>query len=168
VTATQSGDCYDCAQIGRKSPAERVVKGTPCCDFYYRQRMGVPMLANQRYPLPAQQAAETTATSASVKEELPVTKKLCKCGCGGEMPPGSSWSYLRGHKPKTGAPAIAAAKALVADAQAGFAGRPAAKGEASVRGTGGHFTIKLSEGGLDAVWNSLSAERKAELLGHLV
>jgi hypothetical protein len=31
----------------------------------------------------------------------------------------------------------------------------------------GHFAVKLTPEGLDAVWNALPAEKKAELLGNL-
>ena len=129
--------------------------------------MGIPLLANQRYPPQQPAATEPAAAAPAAKEEESnsVTKKLCKCGCGTELPANYSWAYIRGHKPKPGS---AAAKELVSDAQSNFAGKPSAKGEARVRSAGGHFTIKLSLAGLDAVWNSLSAERKAELLGHLV
>jgi hypothetical protein len=43
---------------------------------------------------------------------------------------------------------------------------PASK-RAAKASRNGHFAVKLTPGGLDAVWNALPAEKKAELLGNL-
>src|SRR5271155_2282073 len=53
--------------------------------------------------------------------------------------------------------------------------RPAGGGDTSSKSasaakrasSNGHFDVKLSAEGMDAVWSNLPAEKKAELLGHL-
>lgn len=43
-----------------------------------------------------------------------MSTRVCKCGCGTEMPSSNKWEYMRGHKPKTskrlGGPSNALAK----------------------------------------------------------
>lgn len=46
-------------------------------------------------------------------------------------------------------------------------GKRVAKAKHTAAGSNVHFAVKLSAEGLDAVWNALPAEKKAELLGNL-
>lgn len=151
MSETGSGGCYDCAQIDRNSPAERIVKGVKCCDFHYRQRMGLPMLEKQRYPTlpppvapahpipPPDPAPEQPVAQAKVriKEGIPMEQK-CHCG------------RTKGHT-----------------------GRHKGSTLTSLEKTprlalNGQFTVNFkSAAALDAVWNSLPPQRKAQLLAYL-
>jgi hypothetical protein len=48
-------------------------------------------------------------------KEKPVAGKLCKCGCGRTLAPGSPWEYIRGHKPKIGQPPVTAIEKKIED-----------------------------------------------------
>lgn len=162
--------CYDCEQIGRKSTAERVVKGVQCCDFHYRQRMGIPMLANQRVPQAA--AADPAPPAAAIvqkeKEGCPVEKqlgRLCACNCGERLRKDNTKAYKTGHQPKDGAHAIVSAPVRGLDRSDRVADM--ARALAGNNGNG-LFIVKMSLAGMNALWLSLPADKKAELLSHLV
>lgn len=75
--------------------------------------------------------------------------KVCKCGCGENLRKDSTREYKMGHEPAGGGDTSATPK------------------RAAKASSNGHFAVKLTTEGLDAVWNALPAEKKAELLGNL-
>src|SRR5271165_4370587 len=75
-------DCYDCAQLNVHVPGERIVGKTAVCDFHYRGRMGLPMLANQKYP-PAPPPDEPKQAAKPVQSEG-IRMNDGKCWCGND------------------------------------------------------------------------------------
>jgi hypothetical protein len=98
------------------------------------------------------------AESGSRKEDNAMDPKLCACGCGEELNPGSPWNFKRGHKPKrngAAATAPAARKSRVSPPRKSISKPAAPKAESGVA------TICVSEKHLDAYWLKLSLEDKA-------
>lgn len=85
-----------------------------------------------------------SVTALKVKEGTPM-ERLCKCGCGEKLRKDSRRDYKMGHEPAGSAP-------------------PAKRPHAHSNGS---FAVNLTAVGLDAVWNALTSEKKAELLSHL-
>jgi hypothetical protein len=79
---TEPEYCADCRDLGQTVLVIHRVGKRGVCATHYRSRLG------QWPPAPK----ETSMTDN--------TGKACACGCGEKLNAGSSWNYLRGHKPK--------------------------------------------------------------------
>lgn len=131
---------------------------TPVCEEHYRQRMGIPAPPTTRLKDPPKQESE--AMPKRIDEE---TKA----------------AILRDHADGMNVNAIATKHSvgwLTAKKTISESGKPNAGGgstsssatkAAKRAASNGHFAVKLSAEGMDAVWSNLPAEKKAELLGHL-
>jgi hypothetical protein len=49
---------------------------------------------------PVEEPEEEVKLEVKTEEEIMAGAKVCACGCGESLAPGSKWKYLRGHKPK--------------------------------------------------------------------
>ncbi len=99
--------------------------------------------------IPKKQGEQPPAIVPAAEGEQIMDGKVCGCGCGEKMRKDSTREYKMGHEPAGGGDTSSAQRR---------------NGKAS---SNGHFAVKLTSEGLDAVWNALPAEKKAELLGNL-
>jgi hypothetical protein len=146
--------CRDCADHQQEIPAVTMVGKTPVCREHWRSRMGIPKVPSALNDLSLPKPAPVFVAPA---KEVKQMVKLCACGCGIETTAGREYKW--GHKPKNGK-----TRAGGGDTSATPKRGRKPKVDAS---TNGHFAVTLSILGLDAIWNALPAEKKAELLGNL-
>ncbi|HWF06781.1 MAG TPA: hypothetical protein VHA06_24035 [Candidatus Angelobacter sp.] len=121
------------------------------------------------------------------EKEIADMPKVCKCGCGQEMPAASKWAYIKGHKPGVETkkkkrlcgcgcgtalvnrhPFIKGHKPDQNKTPRGSAHRarpasPPRKIVAKPEPLAGIATICVTETNLDKFWMSLSLEEKANL-----
>jgi hypothetical protein len=158
--------CFDCNQIGRVSKAHRIMpSGAAVCEEHYRQRMGLPQRTSEAADLVKRWqslgAKEEAASEPESKGETQMAKS----------PDQSTIDAMR--KDATagiGTNAIAEKHGVTwatAKKYTGGDGTKVAKKNASKIGraqSDGAITIQATPAMLDAIWNSLPLEKKAELL----
>jgi hypothetical protein len=133
--------CRDCRDFGQDVKATHSIGKTNVCEKHYAERLG------QGFKPKVEEVREVE--EVEVVEEEAMAEKLCACGCGGAAMKGRF--YKLGHKPKE-------------NGQKPAGGGKTARATNGATNGNGHFRVDLTLDGLNAIWNSLLPEKKAELL----
>jgi predicted DNA-binding protein (UPF0251 family) len=152
--------CRDCTDFGRSVKATRFVGKTPVCDEHMARRLGQSFSAK-----PAEVTEEKSMPKSGRLSESEIESIRKKAAAGASFQEISkefnvSWATVQYHVGKNGKKPAGGAKAGRASSA-----RTNGNGHAKHAANGdSHFFIELSLGGMDAIWNSLMPEKKAELL----
>lgn len=154
-------NCRDCADLQQEVPAVAMIGKTAVCLVHQRSRLGIPKTAVSQAT--GGQLATRRSEDATMSRGPSITQDTINA-IRQDAAAGLSFSKIA---EKNGV-SWPTAKHYVKNghAPAGGGGKCAGKAKQHAA-TNGHFAVQLSAEGLDAVWNALPAEKKAELLGHL-
>ena len=142
--------CRDCQDSQLEVIATRVVGKTPVCDVHLRSRMGLPKKIE---PEEAKDMGKWKRTDATTIEAI---RKDATAGMGLSAiaeKNGVSWPtakrYAGNGKGRAGGAKTA---------------KPTRRGGHTNGASNGSYSVQLSTAGMDALWNGLAPEKKAELL----
>lgn len=149
--------CRDCQDLRREVKATRIVVKTPVCDEHWRQRLGQPpapvKLEEMKMGRTSRIDESTIARIQSdAKEGLSFSQIAEKRSV--SWPTAKRYASERNGRPYAGGGGAKAAKSTLR----GGRFKDAAKDS---------YSIQLTSAGMDALWNGLPPEKKAELLTHL-
>lgn len=142
--------CHDCRDFQRETIATRMVGKTPVCDEHMRSRMGIPKKIEREEP---------TNMGRGKRLEQSTIDAIAKDGAAGmslsdiAKKHGVSWptakQYAGNGKRRAGGAKTA---------------KPTRRGGHFKGAANGSYSVHLSTAGMDALWNGLAPEKKAELL----